>query len=91
MDIIHERAAGTEISKRRPKIAVRVPGTRKGPYTTQVTPWSARGASSSIADGGLAGAVGHHGGDAGCQRRLESVLLSDGGPDAGDAGQRPVF
>lgn len=39
MDIIHERAAGIDISKRDAKVAVRVPGKRKGTFTTSVTTW----------------------------------------------------
>ncbi|MNW30474.1 Transposase [compost metagenome] len=36
MDIIHERAAGMDISKRDVKVAVRKPGKRKGSYVTEV-------------------------------------------------------
>lgn len=36
MDIIHERAAGMDISKRDVKVAVRKPGMRKGSYVTEV-------------------------------------------------------
>lgn len=39
MDIIHERAAGMDISKRDAKVAVRVPGKRKGTFETAVTTW----------------------------------------------------
>jgi transposase len=36
MDVVHERAAGIDISKRDAKVAVRVPGNRVGSYTTTV-------------------------------------------------------
>ncbi|WP_417564139.1 IS110 family transposase [Microbacterium sp.] len=39
MDIIHERAAGIDISMRVAKVAVRVLGKRKGTFTTSVTTW----------------------------------------------------
>ncbi len=41
MDIVHERAAGMDISKRDAKVAVRVPGKRAGTFTTSVTTWGA--------------------------------------------------
>ena len=41
MDVVHERAAGIDISKRDAKVAVRVPGTRAGSFTTSVTTWGA--------------------------------------------------
>lgn len=41
MDIIHERAAGMDISKRDAKVCVRVPGTRAGTYASKVTTWGA--------------------------------------------------
>lgn len=41
MDIVHERAAGIDISKRDAKVAVRVPGARAGTFTTTVTTWGA--------------------------------------------------
>lgn len=41
MDIVHERAAGLDISKRDAKVCVRVPGTRAGTYTSKVTSWGA--------------------------------------------------
>jgi len=41
MDIVHERAAGMDISKRDAKVCVRVPGTRAGTYTSKVTTWGA--------------------------------------------------
>ena len=41
MDIVHERAAGLDISKRDAKVCVRVPGTRAGTYTSRVTTWGA--------------------------------------------------
>ncbi|WP_462200226.1 IS110 family RNA-guided transposase [Arthrobacter sp. B2a2-09] len=39
MDIVHERAAGLDISKRDAKVCVRVPGSRPGTYTSAVTTW----------------------------------------------------
>lgn len=39
MDIIHERAAGMDISKRDAKVCVRIPGARAGTYTSKVTTW----------------------------------------------------
>lgn len=36
MDIVHERAAGLDISKRDAKVAVRVPGKRAGSFSTTV-------------------------------------------------------
>ncbi|WP_422933824.1 IS110 family transposase [Sinomonas sp. P47F7] len=39
MDVVHERAAGMDISKRDAKVAVRVPGKRAGTFTTDVTTW----------------------------------------------------
>lgn len=39
MDIVHERAAGMDISKRDAKVCLRVPGTRAGTYTSTVTTW----------------------------------------------------
>jgi transposase len=41
MDVVHERAAGIDISKRDAKVAVRVPGKRKGTFVTTVTTWGA--------------------------------------------------
>ncbi|MGA1827499.1 IS110 family transposase [Microbacterium sp.] len=41
MDIVHERAAGIDISKRDAKVAVRVPGKRAGTFATSVTTWGA--------------------------------------------------
>ncbi len=41
MDIVHERAAGIDISKRDAKVAIRVPGARAGTYATTVTTWGA--------------------------------------------------
>jgi transposase len=41
MDIVHERAAGMDISKRDAKVCVRVPGNRSGTYTSKVTTWGA--------------------------------------------------
>lgn len=39
MDIVHERAAGLDISKRDAKVCVRVPGAQAGTYTSTVTTW----------------------------------------------------
>jgi transposase len=39
MDLIHERAAGMDISKRDVKVAVRVPGKRSGTFSTRVSTW----------------------------------------------------
>lgn len=41
MDLMHERAAGIDISKRDAKVAVRVPGKRAGTFQTRVTTWGA--------------------------------------------------
>lgn len=41
MDVVHERAAGIDISKRDAKVAVRVPGKRAGTFETTVTTWGA--------------------------------------------------
>ena len=41
MDVVHERAAGIDISKRDAKVAVRVPGKRAGTFQTTVTTWGA--------------------------------------------------
>jgi hypothetical protein len=41
MDIVHERAAGIDISKRDAKVAVRLPGKRAGSFTTSVTTFGA--------------------------------------------------
>jgi transposase len=41
MDVVHERAAGIDISKRDAKVAVRVPGKRPGSYTTTVKTFGA--------------------------------------------------
>jgi transposase len=41
MDVVHERAAGIDISKRDAKVAVRVPGKRSGTYTTTVKTFGA--------------------------------------------------
>lgn len=41
MDLIHERAAGIDISKRDAKVAIRAPGKRAGTFTTKVTTWGA--------------------------------------------------
>ena len=41
MDIVHERAAGLDISKRDAKVCLRLPGQRAGTYTSRVTTWGA--------------------------------------------------
>ena len=41
MDLIHERAAGIDISKRDAKVAIRAPGKRARAFTTSVTTWAA--------------------------------------------------
>ena len=41
MDIVHERAAGMDISKRDAKLCLRVPGKRAGTYTSTVSTWGA--------------------------------------------------
>lgn len=41
MDIVHQRAAGLDISKRDAKVCLRVPGTRVGTFTSSVSTWSA--------------------------------------------------
>jgi transposase len=41
MDIVHERAAGLDISKRDAKVCLRVPGIRAGTSTSTVTTWGA--------------------------------------------------
>jgi hypothetical protein len=41
MDVVHERAAGIDISKRDAKVAVRLPGKRAGTFETTVTTWGA--------------------------------------------------
>jgi transposase len=41
MDIVHERAAGLDISKRDVKVCLRLPGQRAGTYTSTVTTWGA--------------------------------------------------
>jgi ribosome maturation protein Sdo1 len=49
MDVVHERAAGIDISKRDAKVAVRVPGTRSGSYTTTVKTFGATMAQVLVA------------------------------------------
>ena len=41
MELIHERAAGIDISKRDAKVAIRAPGKRKNSFVTTVTTWGA--------------------------------------------------
>jgi hypothetical protein len=39
MDLVHERSAGIDMSKRDAKLAIRAPGKRAGTFTTTVTTW----------------------------------------------------
>lgn len=39
MDLVHERAAGLDISKSDAKVAIRVPGKRAGTFPIEVTTW----------------------------------------------------
>jgi hypothetical protein len=39
MEVIHERCAGIDISKRDAKVCLRLPGKRVGTYTRRVTTW----------------------------------------------------
>ena len=39
MDIVHERSVGMDISKRDAKVCIRVPGKRRGQFTSTVTTW----------------------------------------------------
>lgn len=41
LEVVHERAAGLDISKRDAKLCLRVPGPRPGTYTSKVTTWGA--------------------------------------------------
>lgn len=41
VDVVHERCAALDISKRDAKVCVRVPGKRRGTFTSQVTTWGA--------------------------------------------------
>lgn len=41
MDVVHDRAVGIDISKRDAKVCVRVPGKRRGTFTSTVTTWGA--------------------------------------------------
>jgi transposase len=41
MEIVHERAAALDISKRDAKVCLRVPGARAGTFTSSVTTWGA--------------------------------------------------
>jgi transposase len=41
MDVVHERAAGMDLSKRDAKVCIRVPGTRAGQFSSKVTTWGA--------------------------------------------------
>jgi transposase len=39
MDVVHERVAALDVSKRDAKVCVRAPGKRKGTFTKEVTTW----------------------------------------------------
>ncbi|GAA4044265.1 IS110 family transposase [Arthrobacter methylotrophus] len=39
MDIVHERSVGMDISKRDAKVCIRVPGKRRGQFTSTITTW----------------------------------------------------
>lgn len=39
MDVVHERAAGIDISKKDAKVCLRVPGKRRGTYSSSVSTW----------------------------------------------------
>lgn len=41
MELIHERAAGIDISKKDAKVAIRRPGKRRNTFTTTVSTWGA--------------------------------------------------
>jgi transposase len=44
MDIVHERAAGIDISKKDAKVCIRVAGKRAGTFTSTVTTWGSTAA-----------------------------------------------
>ena len=39
MDVVHERAVGIDISKKDAKVCLRVPGKRRGTYSSTVSTW----------------------------------------------------
>jgi len=41
VDIVHERAAALDVSKKDAKVCLRLPGKRKGTFTSEVTTWGA--------------------------------------------------
>jgi hypothetical protein len=41
VDVVHERCAALDISKKDAKVCVRVPGKRRGTFTSEVTTWGA--------------------------------------------------
>jgi hypothetical protein len=41
VDIVHERCAALDVSKRDAKVCVRMPGKRRGTFTHEVTTWGA--------------------------------------------------
>jgi transposase len=45
MDIIHDRAAGIDISKRDAKVCLRLPAARKGQFSSTVSTWASTAAS----------------------------------------------
>lgn len=41
MEIVHERAAASDVSKKDAKVGLRLPGWRKGAFTSEVATWGA--------------------------------------------------
>ncbi|GAC1459499.1 MAG: hypothetical protein PVSMB10_17080 [Pseudarthrobacter sp.] len=39
MDVVHERVAALDVSKKDAKVCVRAPGKRRGAFTAEVTTW----------------------------------------------------
>lgn len=79
MDVVHERAAGMDISKRDAKVAVRVPGKRAGAFTTSVTTWgSTVGQILELIEFLDAQQVTTDGGDGGDERLLEALCAPRG-------------
>ena len=48
MDLVHERAAGIDISKGDAKVAIRSPGKRAGTFSTEVTTWGSTTEEAAI-------------------------------------------
>lgn len=68
MDLVHERAAGIDISKGDAKVAIRSPGKRAGTFSTEVTTWGSTTNQIDPRPAGHAGRrEGHHGGHGGNQ------------------------